>query len=545
MLRELLTLLNGGEPPRPDEIPDLSGRAFVLAAALGVVVALLGTVLFLPVVQSLGYLAVVATPSLVWWTGIGLLVMIAGIVAGGTRATTTGVTLGLGIVVVMGLFAGPLVGRIYAHEHMAGAVQANAETVDTLPNSSKNHTRVLPRQVGDKYAQSSMQFPQFRTTASDIAYVNDTYTWSYGLAPDNPMVAWLGNQHGAVYVDMEQSEKRVSVRETEFEHGVGQVFTDSFGYRTNLDRLDVNHHPDTRFVFERAGEAYIAQSYVTHDWQFRVFPLPQLYSVPRFGGVQVMDQAGSIRDIPAEKVDTADLLNGQSVYPYSLVRFKVTAMKYKKGALNKWFWKEDVLEMADLPADDNNWPVTIPTESDGGPELTHYVATEPTGSGSGVYEVWTFDGQTGDAAIMRYDDAQIGPQKATKFIRQHKDVARLNNVKAVEPVPVVRGDTLYWQVKVVPDSSNGLTYTGFVNANSGKTILVSKTNKVRAFVTGSDVNISDRNATDSDGSGTSVRLVVTGDDGDVVRRTNVTVPVNGSVNINISNSGEKTVEPSG
>ncbi|MFD1586448.1 hypothetical protein ACFR9U_05605 [Halorientalis brevis] len=545
MLRELITLLNGGQPPRPDEIPDLSGRALAVAAVLGLVLLLVGVVLFLPVVQSLGYLAVVATPSLVWWTGIGLLVLVVGVAVGGARATTAGVTLGLGIVVVMGLFVGPVVGGIYAHEHTADAMQANVQTVDTLPNSSKAHTRVLPRQVGDKYAQSSMQFPQYRTTESDITYTNDTYTWSYGLAPDNPMVAWLGTQHGAVYVDMEQSEKRVSVRETEFTHGVGQVFTDSFGYRTNLDRLDVNHQPDTRFVFEQDGEAYLAQSYVTHEWQFKLFPLPQLYAVPHFGGVQVVDQDGSIRDIPAKKVASVDLLNGQSVYPYSLVRYKVNSMKYKQGALNKWFWKEGVLEMADLPADGNDWPVTVPTESDDSPELTHYVATEPTGSGSGVYEVWTFDGQTGAAAIKRYDDAQIGPQKATKFIRQHKDVARLNNVEAVEPVPVVRGDTLYWQVKVIPDSSNGLTYTGFVNANSGKTILVSKTNKVRAFVTGSDVNITDRNETDSGGSGTSVRLVVTDGEGTVVRRSNVTVPVNGSVNINVSNSGEKTVRPNG
>ncbi|MFB6179166.1 MAG: DUF456 domain-containing protein [Halorientalis sp.] len=544
MLKELITLLNGGVPPDPDEIPEFSDRPSRITVAFGIVLLLVGIVLFLPVFQNLGYLAVIATPALLWWAGIGLLVMVIGRVAGGSRTSRLGVLLGLGIIVLMGLFIGPFVSGIYAHEHTATAVQNNARVVDSLPNSSKTHTRVLPRQVGDKYAQSSMQFPQYRTTASDIAYTNDTYTWSYGLAPDNPMVAWLGNQHGAVYVDMEQSEKRVSVRETEFKYGVGQVFTDSYGYRTNLDRLDVFHQPDTRFVFEQDGQAYIAESYVTHDWHFKLLPLPQPYAVPHFGGVQIMDQDGAIQDVPAGKVDDEGLLDGQSVYPYQLVRYKINSMKYKKGVLNKWFWKEDVLEMADLPADGNNWPVTIPTENDGSPELTHYVATEPTGSGSGVYEVWTFDGQTGDAAVKRYDNAQIGPQKATKFIRQHKEVARLNNVKAVEPVPVVRGDTLYWQVKVIPDSSNGLTYTGFVNADSGKTILVSKTNQVRAFVTGSDITITDQNGTRG-GSGTFVTIVVTGSNGDTVKRTNVTVPVNGSVNINVSNNGKQSVTASG
>lgn len=525
--------------PSPDELPVNPSIGALAAAIVGI--ALL--VLLLPLFQTIGYLVFVQTPALLWWTGIGLAVVLVGSLLSENTVDFRALVVGVAIVLVLGLVVGPAVSDLYGREYTAGQVQSDATRADALPNNSQEHVRVLPRQVGDKYAQSSLQFPQYRATTSDITYVDGNYSWSYGLVPDNVFVSLLDEQRGALYVNMERSEKSVRVRETPFQNGIGQIVTDSFGYQTNLDRLDVMHQPDTRFVFERNSEAYIAQSYVTHQWRFRLLPLPQPYVVPRFGGVQVMNQEGSIRDVPAEQVDDASLLTGQNVYPYRLVRYQVRSTKYSNGLLNRFFAKEGVLQLAALPADDNNWPVTVPVESPE-PRLTYYVATEPVGSGSGVFEIWTFDSQTGEPAVRQYDSAQIGPRKATKFVRQDKTVARLNNVEAVEPVPVVTNGTLYWQVKVIPRSSNGITYTGFVNANTGTTRLISKPGRIRAFVTDAGVTLTDASSDASrpstSGSETTVSIVVTGPNGSVVERSNATVPENGSVNVEISDNASGT-----
>lgn len=191
---------------------------------------------------------------------------------------------------------------------------------------------------------------------------------------------------------------------------------------------------------------------------------------------------GSITSLSPSEATSSALLRGQNVYPYDLAMFEVRSMQYIHGPINKWFVKEDVLAIADLPEAGNTWPLTVPTENES-PELTYFIATEPTGGGNGVYEIWTIDGQTGEAAIQRYDDSQLGPQKAVDFTERLPQVNRLSNAQAVSPVPIVKEDTLYWHVKVVPQSSSGLVYTAFVNAESGDVTLVEDTRQIYAFLT--------------------------------------------------------------
>lgn len=518
---------------------DLAAVARTLAAtgrrglALGILLGIVGVVVFLPLAHELLYGLLVAAPGTLQWLVVGGL----GTAVWARRASDPqrvrfAVVAGGTVTLVLALVVAPWVGGIYTSQHLADEMSDDTRTLEALPNTSSDHVRLLPREVADQYAESSVQFPQHRTSESDIAYYDGRYHWSYALVPDNPFVSVFGTQRGALYVDMERADKRVTIRETEFQTGRGQLFTDSFTYRTTLDRLDVAHDPATAFVFERNGQAHIAQSYIRHEWHVRLFPFPQLYAVPRFGGVQVVDQDGSVRSIPADRVPSVDLLAGQNVYPYRLTRLRVRATNYELGYLNLLFAKEDVLQLASLPAGGNDWPVTVPTGSQGSqPALSYYIATEPTGSGSGVYEIYVFDGQTGAASVVEYDAAQIGPTRATKFVRQTERVARLSDVRVVEPTPVVRNDTLFWQVRVIPSSANGITFTGFVNADSGQTTLVSKTSEVRAFVAGDGIRVDDRDGGDS---GTVVTITVTNEDGEVVSSRNVTVPENGSVGVQVS-----------
>lgn len=501
---------------------------------LGVLALLVLVLIFLPSMQKMFYVIFIASPAFLQWSLVAL--VIGGY---GVLRKSPSILIVAGIVfVVMGIFVGPIASGVYAQTDMANQMQSNADTLETLPNTSKTHVRVLPRQVADNYAESSMQKPQFRLTESDIAYNDGKYTWSYGVVPDNFMVALTGNQNGAMYVDMGRDNKQTTINEVSFRTGRGQIWFDSYSYRSVLHNPLVEHRWGTVFNANDNGESYIAHSTLKHNWKFRLLPIPQLYAVPAHATVEVMDPSGHIETLSPEEAHNAEKLNGQNFYPYSLAMFKVNSMKYKHGAINKWFYKEDVLEVASLPDGGNNWPLSVPTQTpDSSPELTYFVATEPTGSGSGVYEVWVFDGQTGEAGVQQYSESQIGPQKAIDFVERQPQINRLSSAKSVGPVPVVKDDTLYWHVKVIPENENGVIYTAFVNADTGSVTPLEGTDPIYAFLSQKEVE-QVRNKTQESGDTMTVTVVVTDENGEITGTTNITVPEGGGADIKIENKNE-------
>ncbi|MFB6109141.1 MAG: hypothetical protein ABEJ82_09955 [Haloplanus sp.] len=495
------------------------------------VVALVFCILELPTVQGFLYVVVVGTPSFLQW---GVVALLIGGVAYRRRSRSLLVAAVL-VFVVFAVFVGPLVGSIYAHDDVANRMQGDATHLQTLPNTSKENVRMLPRSVADNYAQSSMQYPQYRLTSSDIAYRNGTYQWSYGIVPDAFLVSWFGHQRGAMYVNMTTTNKDIHVEQTAFTDGRGQVFFDSYAYRSVLSAPLQYHDWETTFNARANGTSYIAHSTTTYQWRVRLTPLPEVYAVPQFSGVELMYPDGKMEHLSPREAERSPLLRGQNVYPYSLALYRVRSMQYVHGALNKWFWKEDVLQVADLPEGGNHWPLVVPT--DGTPHrLTYFVATEPTGSGNGIYQIWTFDAQTGDAGVEQYDDAQIGPQRAVDFVSRDPEVNRLSSAQAISPVPIVKGDTLYWHVKVVPRSHSGVTYTAFVNADTGDVTLLQGDAPVYAFMTQREVSQVNAEPSGPTGSGTTVRVVVTDANGTIVGTQNVTVPEGGSVQVNVADA---------
>ena len=494
----------------------------------GVIALLVLVVLDLPDAQAVFYEVVFGTPSVVQWGAVALVIA----VVAARRRSPTLFALAFAVFVVLGLVVGPVAAGIYAHDDVANRMQRDTVQLTTLPNTSTTNVRMLPRSVADNYAQSSLQFPQYRLTESDIAFRNGSYQWSYGVVPDSFFVSWFGHQQGVMYVDMTTTQKVIHVEDATFRYGRGQLFFDSFAYQSVLHAPLQRHDWDTAFNAEANGTPYLAHSTVVYRWQFRLLPFPELYAVPRFGSVQVMYADGHIDRLTPAAAARSPLLRGQNVYPYDLTMFNVESMQYVHGALNKWFWKRDVLRVAPLPEGGNQWPLVVPTE--GTPHaLTYFVATEPTGSGSGVYQIWTFDGQTGAAGVLQFDNAQIGPRKAVDFVGRDPEVNRLSSALAISPIPVVKGDTLYWHVKVVPKSLSGVTYTAFVNADSGDVTLLKGDPPVYAFLRRGEVAAV---GNETSGSGTTVTVVVVDANGTVVGTRNVTVPVGGSVQVNVRNN---------
>lgn len=511
-----------------------------------IAVALLG-ILFMPVLQAIGYGLLIQSPSTLYW--IALCIIGAGALFY-TEHPTAALCFG-GAALFMAFMIGPFMSGVYAQEHILA--NQDFEQRAELNDTGTNHTRVLSQNVANRYAESANQLPKYQTGESDIAYQNGSYTWSYPVTPDRFFVSWQGNQWGAYYVDMEQTSRSVETSQTTIRNGRGQLFVDSFGYQTTWDRMDVSHRDDTSFVFEDDGETHVARSYVTHDWHWRWAPIPMPYAVPEYGGTQVMNPDGTIEDYSPQEVADSELLESQNTYPYQLARFRMNSMQLRNGLLNRMFIGEGVPQIADTSGfSDNQQPFTVPTDgSDGTPSLDYFIAATPTGSGDGIYQIYRIDGQTGDISYVEFNDTRAGPAKAAGYTRSQNREPNwaANNeggsTQITEPIPVILDADLYWHMRVTPTDGSRISYTTFVSADSGNVYRADTTAEIVSFIesggttttdVSNDTQPSDGQQSGSGGDATITVHVV--EDGEVV--DTFTVEDDQSIQISADDSGNQT-----
>ncbi|MWG35998.1 hypothetical protein [Halomarina oriensis] len=481
-----------------------------------------------PWIQPLAYRLVVQSPGVLQWLAVvGLLVV--GYVGYGFRVGWVGtdthvrtdagqvpvVVVAFVALVVLAVFVGSFVGGLYSATATSDRVGAAVTETDTLPETDARNARVLPQTVAREYAQNSLQSPQYRLVGGDISVVDGTPRWSYALAPDGGLNSLRLQQRGAVFVDMTTTQSSVEVRDQSFAVGQGMAVTDGLEWRLSKHAFWRDYRDP--FVVPHDGTMYIAVPYVTHDWEFRASPLPQLHSTPTFGGVSLVAPDGSITDLSPEAARESAVLEGQNFYPYELARYEVASRAYQNGIVNTWVTHEDQLELAPVPGE-NDQPFTVFSED--GPE--YVLAAEPWGDAAGIYQLWTVDGRSGAPERLTFSqsEALIGPSKATNYARQTPDVARLNDVSAAEPLPVVRDERLYWQVHIVPNSSAGVSYVAFVDARTGDVYTVGTGREAKAFLRGAAVRPGENESGGGDASGSNgLVIVVERGDGSTERLT--------------------------
>lgn len=485
---------------------------------LGVLIAVVaGSLFWAPVWQGIVYVVAVKSPGSFWWLFVGGFLALIGELMPEERETAAYavVVSGLTIALLGFVFVGPMAGQAYAYEHMTDEiVEPNAEELDKLPDSSTTTSRIAPQAVSENWATNSLQYPRYNIEGGDITYINGTPHWSYSLAPDGAFNTFTRKQRGAVYVNQSSFSKDITVHDDQnFVCGEGMAMTDNVGWQISRDDY-FKDYQDT-FVVPHEGQSYLVTPYITHSWEFRLTPLPQFYAVPEFGGVKVVDQDCNIQDMSPDEAHDSEILGEvQNYYPYELAMFKVESMAYKNGILNTIIGHEEQLEVAGVPGQGNGQPFTVPTE-DG---IQYFIAAEPWGEANGVYQVWTIDAQTGEPSVQSLDqeDAYRGPRKAVDSVMAHPQLSRLNDVEAVEPIPVVRDGTLYWQVRVVPESSSRITYVAFFNADNEEVAIVESTNQVNAFLSGDQVNTTPEQQSNdeaNDGAECSFTIVIEYEDG--------------------------------
>lgn len=392
------------------------------------------------------------------------------------------------IVFISFIVIGGVLNTAYTNVSMANDLESNVSEIDALPDIDNENPRILPRTVGTEFAENSLQEPRHRLADSDIA-INDNGTpkWSFPLQPDGGLNKYIIKQKGLALVDMTTSSSNVSYSDGEMDVGIGMRIFDNINWQQRKERFWVNY--EDHFALEHEGENYIATPYVEYDFRFK-FPI--IYTVPEWGGVALTDQSGNIEYIEKEDIEENEVLQDQRNYPYELARNYVSSMEYREGVINKWFLHENQLEVAEVPGFDNDQPFMILTEDN--PEL--FVATEPYGQASGLFEIWTIDAVTGKYEVYRLDRDKglIGANRAVNFVRQAN--SRVNwadrdsdtGFSPIEPLPVIVDDKLYWQVRVVPLDSAGIAFTSFVDAESSNVYTAQDDEDIVNFLEGERID---------------------------------------------------------
>lgn len=394
----------------------------------------------------------------------------------------------ISLVFVTFLLVGGIANTAYTNISMAEDLESDSSEIDSLPDIDNENPRILPRTVANQFAENSLQEPRHRLAESDIAITdNGTPKWSFPLEPDGGLNKYIIKQKGIALTDMTTSSSNVSYSEGEMNVGIGMQIFDNVNWQQRKERYWVNY--EDHFTLEHDDENYIATPYVEYDFRFK-FPI--VYTVPEWGGVALTEQEGNIDYVDKDDIQENEVLKDQRNYPYDLAREYVSSMEYREGIINKWFLHENQLEVADVPGFDNDQPFMILTEDN--PEL--FVATEPYGEASGLFEIWTIDAVSGQYEVFRLDRDKglIGANRAVNFVRQAN--SRVNwadkdsdtGFSPIEPLPVIVDDKLYWQVRVVPLDSAGIAFTSFVDAETSNVYTAQNDRDIVNFLKGEKID---------------------------------------------------------
>ena len=527
------------------------------AGAISAVAVLVVVIVLLPQVQALGYHVLVETPSLLWWALVGGAVSVAVFRTSGLPRRRDVLLAVVGVTVLFAVVIGPGVGDAYAAEELAEQTTREATALRSLPDTSRTHARTRPQSAAATAATAAVEAPGFGTREGRLTYRNGSYAWSYPVVPDELLSRLTERQRGAVYVAADGSGGPV-VRETAFRNGMGQFWLDAYEYQTLLAQPTLDRRPATRTVFEHENAAYIAESAVRHEWRFRLFPLPQPYAVPKFAGVQVMDQEGATEFVPADAVAGDDRLAGQAVYPPSLVRQRIAALAYRDGAVAAALGGDgDTPQLGGFPGD-GQWPVAAPTGNDSVPSLTYFAPTST--DGEGVSRMWAVDARTGSAGVVQFRTPRIGADRAAKLVAQTSRLGGFGARTTGDPVPVTAEGRLHWQIAASGSGSSSGSgsgagaQTGFVDAETGRTTVANASVAAEIATNGSLAAdnrrtdgaggvAGDRPTTAAAAGSVTVEVVVRNATGAIVDRRNVTVPAGGRVGVSVPNARNTTATP--
>lgn len=331
------------------------------------------------------------------------------------------------------------------------------EMVQGLPETT--NIRYTPYEVSLAFANARQENPTKQVGDIDPVEINGEFHW---LAPRIPhgIANWLLRQTDGILLVNEDGG--VEFQPQLFKCGEGMGITDSIAWKLFSKRFGAEY-PEI-FYLEIDGVWTGMAPYVTYEFYFPVF-------VPKWGGVMLVHPDGRIEDLSPAQAQADPRLTGQRLFPEALARAYSLKWGYRFGGLWNilWFHHEQV-EVADLVGTENEMPYYLPTTW--GPQWM--MAVEPSGPSQSIFKIFWFDAHSGKARLTEFrEKAFVGPNRGASFAKSETSgYVWVEEIKegwtgtylVIEPRPIVREGTLYWQYSVTPRDYTGVGLTILVNS---------------------------------------------------------------------------------
>jgi hypothetical protein len=401
------------------------------------------------------------------------LVIVAALVLISARSTTRKA---IGILAVL-LFALLLVGYLISMGPLTGSALISSiqpTELNGLPET--DNIRYLPVEVAETIAQA--------TTTNSLYNIGDIDPFDYRrelsfVAPRIPNGPWnwlYGNANGILIVSSNTSMEKPDVRiiEESFKYGEGMGITDSVYwqfYATDF-MCDV---PEVYYIITDAGELIALAPYIKYDFRFPVF-------VPYWGGVFVTHPDGQIENLDPGQAVSDPRFKNQRLYPETLARWIGESWQYRNGILNAWFTHNDQAELNDPDDAVNKMPYLLPTNEG----VVWFNGFKPHGNAQSIYKIQFIDARTGAVSIYNIPSVNnwIGPNKAIQFVKTaFPTLEWAENIKAIEPRPIVHQGVLYWQISITNSQFAGLSKTALVNCDTQQVISFDNLKGLNDFLT--------------------------------------------------------------
>ena len=367
--------------------------------------------------------------------------------------------------------------------------------IQDLPNMDANYTRILPRAVADRFAVDACQYPQYTPQRPpDIAFGNETMYWSYVLVPDGLVNTYNLKDKGVVFVDMTTSEKNLLVKEKSLTIGPGMKVTDDVYWKIYKKHYWIDAEKPNGIYYN--GKVYLVIPYIKYEtkWHFPIW-----YKVPKWGGVILVNETGNIQFLNPKEARENPVLKGQKLFPENLARYYIESQRYWmaknsfwSGTWNVWIHHKEELEITDVSSQGNRQPFLIKT-TDG---LKWLISTEPYGKAHGIYRVYLIDARTGKTEYKQFLAKEVGPVRASDYVRKSNPLFDWSTFRTVEPIPVVKDGVLFWEVRIVPRDGSGIAKISFVNSEDGNVLMFENSRELKEFLekgTISHKNLTDKN----------------------------------------------------
>ena len=382
------------------------------------------------------------------------------------------VTSALGVLLVILIFVSFFTGAL---TNTALYREYHPKEVSSALALSTTNIRILPKATAYRYAVDTIEYARYTLGAPHLTIKSGSPVWAFYIVPDGAWNAIRLKDKGVLFVSMNTTRADIERVENELQVGPNMQIFDNLEWKIYKKHFLID--PDLPRVLHYEGKIYIVVPYISY--RFRVF-----YTVPKWGGVIIIDEDGNIEDLKPEEALKDPRLKDFPLFPESLTRDIVEAQNYWMDSFlsnikNLWLYHKNQIELIDVSNQGNRQPFLV-IANDG--RKYWMTAVEPYGRAHGLAAIYLMDAQSGEMTQVKFETPLTGPVKAIDYVKKALPTFDWSQFRAVEPIPVFLEGTLWWRIAIIPNTGSGVAKIAFVNAESKDVRIFEKEGDVKDFI---------------------------------------------------------------